>query len=193
MCYEYGGMFLAKTWKTVNGKRYPAWVLKKAVWDKDQKRQKQVYVAYVGTKKVLSWTKAQEICQDKGISLEELQHVKRLQIEKPPEATPQATQDEGDTMTGPSQAKEQTIEEEEVDPEIGFDVPETTPAEMVRQLRAYYELGNTLGDYDDLAYRISPSIDAEELRMVEQDRAVLDGAEQERLRNKWRWMHGVIA
>jgi hypothetical protein len=186
-------MFLAKTWKTVNGKRYPAWVLKKAVWDKDQKRQKQVYVAYVGTNKVLSWAKAQEICQDKNLSWDELQQVKRLRIEKPPEDKHRDARLDHEEAAAQRPVDEHRAEATEDEAEVGFDVPEATPAEMVRQLREYYGLGSTLGDYDDLAYRISPSIDAEELRMVEQDRAVLDGAEQERLRNKWRWMHGVIA
>ena len=193
MCYEYGGMFLAKTWKTVNGKRYPAWVLKKAVWDKEQKRQKQVYVAYVGTTKVLSWDKAQEICQDKNLSMDELRQVKRLRIEEPSEAKHRAMPLNHDEFVAPPPSEEQQTEAAEAEEEIGFDVPEATPAEMVRQLRAYYGLGDALADYDDLAYRISPSIDAEELRMVEQDRAVLEGDEQERLRKKWRWMNGVIA
>ncbi len=186
-------MFLAKTWKTVNGRRYPAWVLKKAVWDKDQKRQKQVYVAYVGTNKVLAWEKAQQICHDKNISWEELQAVKRLKIEKPPEAEHADTSLDHDNVVAQSQTENHGADASEGDADLGFDVAEATPAEMVRQLREYYGLGNTLGDYDDLAYWISPFIDAEQLRMVEQDRAVLSGKEQDRLRNKWRWMNGVIA
>lgn len=193
MCYEYGGMFLAKVWKTVNGTRYPGWVLKKSVWDKDEKRQKQVYVGYIGANKQITLGKAKQLCRDKGLTLEELRQVKGLEVAE-------STQDKAtdvsidNPLRVPPQRREQDIAEGlHADPDVGFDVPEATLAEMVRELREHYGLGDTLAEYDDLAYKISPSLEAETLRLVEQDRAVLDGATQKRLRDKWRWATGRSA
>lgn len=73
-------MFLAKVWKTANGKKYEAWVLKKGVWDKIEKRYRQVYLAYVGTTTKITHEKAAEICTKLGVSLSELKRVRRLKI-----------------------------------------------------------------------------------------------------------------
>lgn len=186
-------MFLAKTWSTVNGKRYPRWVLKKSIWNKEKKRQQQMYVAYVGKERKLTWEKACEICRAKGINIDDLRNVKRLQIEEPVTPKHREATINSSLQVFPPQRDESVSEDQEADADVGFDVPEATPAEMVRELRAYYELGNTFEDYDDLAYRIDPSIEAEELRMVEDDRAVLGGRAQERLRSKWQWVKGISA
>ena len=193
MCYKDTGMFLAKTWSTVNGKRYPRGVLKKSVWDKERKRQQQKYVAYIGTERKITWEKACEICREKGIELEELQSVKRLRIDNPVADKSVTEKAVGldihiPLQVIPPQRDEPVSEEEESD--VGFDVPKATPAEMVQDLREYWGLGVTYEDYDDLAYKIDPSIEAEDLRMVEEDRVVLEGRAQERLRNKWRWVKG---
>lgn len=193
MCYEYRVMFLAKSWKTVNGKRYPKWDLKKSIWDKEKKRQRQVYVAYIGTERKITWDQACEICRKKEIEMAELQSVKRLKIEKPVENENIEITIADPLNVAPPSRRESVPENRETDADVGFDVPEATPAEMVRELRAYYGLGTTFEDYDDLAYRIDPSIEAEELRMVEDDRAVLGGRAQERMRGKWQWMKGKEA
>lgn len=183
-------MFLAKSWKTVNGKRYPKWDLKKSVWDKEAKRQKQVYIAYVGTDKTLSWEKACEICRDKGVAMEELQRVKGLRIE-PPSRPKREELSIDDVLQAPARPeKGASAEGSASEAEAGGDAPEATPAKMVRELREFYRFDRTFEGYDELAYRIDPTLDAEELRMVEQDRAVLTGRPKERLRYKWRWATG---
>lgn len=187
------GMFLAKVWKTVNGKRYPGWVLKKSVWDKEAKRQKQIYVGYIGPEKRITWEKAQELCREKGVSFEELRRVKRLEIVEPAEDKASELPIPNPLSIPPRSTEGTVSEEEQIDVEVGFDVPRATLPEMVRAIRTHYGLGDTLTDYDDLAYKISPFLDAETLRLVEQDRAVLDGHSQEQLRHKWRWIHGIIA
>ena len=62
-------MFLARTWKTVKGKRYESWVLKAGIWDKAHKRYKQVHRAYVGKSRSIKLDKALAICQKLGITL----------------------------------------------------------------------------------------------------------------------------
>jgi len=78
-------MFLAK--KTIKKRLadgrvgvYTRYVLAKAIWDKEERRQKQKYVGYVGTKPVLTLAKAKEICKAKGLKLEDLKKVKGLRI-----------------------------------------------------------------------------------------------------------------
>ncbi|MBI1730701.1 hypothetical protein HY229_07440 [Candidatus Acetothermia bacterium] len=73
-------MFLAKVWKTASGKKYEAWVLKKGVWDKIEKRYRQVYLAYVGTTTKITHERAAEICTKLGVPLGELKRVRRLKI-----------------------------------------------------------------------------------------------------------------
>lgn len=190
-CYEQNVMFLAKTWKTVNGRRYEAWVLKKSAWDPEEKRGKQVYLAYIGKTKSLSADKAEAICRKIGVDMEELRKVKGLRIETPAEDPVSEA-----SIIQQEQPEEQQLEpdivgESEDEPDVGFDVPDATPAEMVAQLRAHYGLDGTYEDYDTLAHKIGPLyVNAERLRMVEQDRAVLEGNAQERLRHAWRWATG---
>ena len=79
-------MFLAKTWKVQGGKRYEAWVLKAAVWDKALKRQKQVYLAYVGKSRTIPESRARELARrisrklGREVTVEDLRKVKRLRI-----------------------------------------------------------------------------------------------------------------
>lgn len=186
MCYEMGSMFLAKAWKTVNGTRYPGWALKKSVWDKKEKRQKQEYVAYIGKSKTITYEKACDICANKGLTIDELRNVNRLKIEEPPKPKRRELSINVPLHVSPPQREEPVSEDQESD--VGFDIPEATLAEMVRDLREYFGFDATYEDYDDLAYKIDPSIEAEDLRMVEEDRAVLEGRVQERLRSKWQWM-----
>ena len=191
-------MFLAKSWKTVNGKRYPQWALKKTVWDKAEKRQRQIYIAYIGTQKTIPLEKARRICADKDITMEELRQVKRLNIEEPVKH-----KRNGIKITNPlpvSSMRQQAVPPDKPtsakpapEAEASAVDSEATPAEMVRELRAYYGLGSSDEDYDDLAYKISPNIEAEELRRVEEQGLRLDDDEaHERLIGKWRWVKGGV-
>jgi hypothetical protein len=68
------------------GNQYGWWVLKTSVWDKETKRQRQVYLAYVGTKRTITESRAKEIAQavseklGRKVTVEDLKRVKRLRI-----------------------------------------------------------------------------------------------------------------
>lgn len=65
-------MFVAKGVQRKNGKVYIFYSLRKAVWDKQAKRQKQVYVAGLGPSRTISLEKAEKIAQKIGCSLDDL-------------------------------------------------------------------------------------------------------------------------
>jgi hypothetical protein len=155
-------MFLAKTWKTVNGKRYEAWVLKRGVWDKEQKRHKQVYLAYIGKSRQISIQKARQICEKLGITLQELRKVKRLTLVE-----------EGQPVVRP--------EHERVESPPALPIPM-----MIRELRQSYGLEQTLEDYRMLASRIgSLLITAVQLRLAEEERYVLTRDQRNRIQELW--------
>ena len=125
-------MFLAKTWSTRNGKKYEAWVLKRAIWDKETKRMKQKYLAYVGKTKSIKLDKALQICEKLSIPLEELRKVRRLRIIEP-------------------ESLAEVIRERPVGQSRS---PALTAAMMIRELRERYDLLPTQEGYETLAMRI---------------------------------------
>ncbi|MBI1743944.1 hypothetical protein HYR54_12895 [Candidatus Acetothermia bacterium] len=68
--------------KRQDGSEYRYWVLKRVVWDKKLKKNRQEYVSYIGpgAKPVLSLSKAKAICKKTGLTLHHLDSVKRLKI-----------------------------------------------------------------------------------------------------------------
>lgn len=74
-------LFLTRSRRqTKDGKRYPFWVLRENSWDSNTKSVRQQYVAYVGIRPELTLSKARRICEEKGLSLEDLRAVKGLTI-----------------------------------------------------------------------------------------------------------------
>lgn len=124
-------MFLAKTWTTRKGKKYPAWVLKTAKWDKEKKRMKQVYLAYVGKTKTIDLEKALKICTKLEIPLDELKKVKRLRVIEP----------------------KSLAEVIHPQPE-GRRYPALSAQMMIRELRERHQIPNSYEGYEYLAVRI---------------------------------------
>jgi hypothetical protein len=64
------------------------WVLKAAVWDKEAKRNRQVYLGYIGTSARITETAARKLAAKasaklgRPITLDDLRKVKRLRIIK---------------------------------------------------------------------------------------------------------------
>lgn len=76
-------MYIVKSYrKRADGSKWTYYYLRDTVWDKKLKRQKNIYLAYLGTKRVITQAKARAICKKLGITLEELKKVKRLKIVK---------------------------------------------------------------------------------------------------------------
>lgn len=152
-------MFLAKGWKIVKGKRYPFWSLKRSVWDKETKRQKQVYLAYIGTSKRISLEKAHQIIDRLGISLEELRKVRGLSInEVRPEAAVSAPQEEPAAPPGIS------------------------APQLIGELRKRLGVGETRVDYQMLAVRVGViHINAEQLKLAEEGSFTLSPTQRERI------------
>lgn len=152
-------MFLAKTWTKKNGKKYESWVLKKSVWDKEKKRMRQVYLAYLGASKRIDLEKAQKICGKLSISQDELRKVKRLKIAEPL------------SLIRPSVQAEH--------------VPKFEPREvrtMIAGLRKRYGLSATSEGYQQLAVRIGVlHISSRELQMSELGQIRLREDQMERL------------
>jgi hypothetical protein len=63
-----------------SGKRRGYYVLRRSVWDREEKRRKTLYVAYLGVKPELLLSRAKKICKRWGIPLEALRSVRRLKI-----------------------------------------------------------------------------------------------------------------
>jgi len=72
---------LSKAAKTTkSGRTYPFWVIRASKYDKEIRATRTKYFAYVGTEPILSESKAKEICEKKGITMENLRRTNRLQI-----------------------------------------------------------------------------------------------------------------
>jgi hypothetical protein len=142
----------------VNGKRYEAWVLKKGVWDKEQKRHKQVYLAYIGKSRRISIQKAHRICEKLGLPLEELRKVKRLTLV---EESHRAVRPDKKGVESP---------------------PTPLLSVLISELRQGYGLGQSLEDYQMLAMRIGVlHINADQLRLAEAERYVPTRDQQDRI------------
>lgn len=78
---QYVGMFLAKTVRrTKSGKIRVYYVLRTSYWDKSLKRQRHRYLAYIGTKPVLTIAEARQLAHRLGCTVDDLRRVKRLRI-----------------------------------------------------------------------------------------------------------------
>lgn len=194
-------MFLAKTWKTVKGRRYESWVLKKAVWDRRHKRYRQVYLAYIGKSRRISLEKAREICEKLGITLDELRMVNRLTIEgeRPEpqslfwgegrgETPPEARRTAGPRSPAEGERShfqpERKAEPEESEPPPPPEVPVPT---MIQELRRQFGLGQLFQDYQALTVRIGRlHVSPDELRLAEAGQSELSGAQQRQLGQIWR-------
>lgn len=74
-------MYITRIYKKrVDGTKGYYYVLYRSYWDYIQKRQKNKYLAYLGTKPEISEEKAKQIATKLGISLDELRKVKKLTI-----------------------------------------------------------------------------------------------------------------
>lgn len=80
-------MFLTKQRKKKpNGGYWYSWVLRESYWDKAEKRLKQRYVAYVGTKRTITESQARELARKiseklgREVTVEDLRRVKRLRV-----------------------------------------------------------------------------------------------------------------
>jgi hypothetical protein len=148
-------MFLAKTWVTKNGVRYETWVLKKAVWNKEKKRTRQVYLASLGRSKRISLQKATEICKKLSIPLEELRQVRRLKIVDDPAA-------------GRSKRK---VAVKQAPPARKEKSPRLAPSEqatLVKELRQRYGLPATPDGFQQLAMRVGVlHVSVRELQITE--------------------------
>ena len=80
-------MYLAEQRKKVNGKVYGYWVLRETIWDKKGQRSVQRYVAYLGTSRTITRTKAKQLAEKIGCSVDDLSRVRRLRILENSEAT----------------------------------------------------------------------------------------------------------
>ncbi len=82
-CYTHS-MFIARVWHKDRRKAY--WVLKASVWDKNTKRQRQVYLGYVGPKREITEAKAQELAEKaseklgRPVTVEQIKKVRRLKV-----------------------------------------------------------------------------------------------------------------
>lgn len=124
---------MARTWVKRNDKKYESWVLKKAVWDREKKRMRQVYLAYLGRSKRISLEKALKICEKISVTLVELKAVKRLKI---------------------IDAQRQPIRKIPVAEPVKKPRPVRDIPAMIADLRRKYDLSATLEDYQQLAMRI---------------------------------------
>ena len=164
-------MFLAKTWKTIRGKRYVSWSLKKGIWDKERKRYKQIYLAYVGKSKKITLEKAQEICTKLGIPLDEMRKVKRLRIVELEEA--------------PS-VQVEPIAQIEVKREVAEEPVTRHIPTLIKDLRERYDLEYSVEDYETLAMHIGILVvNASDLRRAELEQLILPPHQQKRIEEAW--------
>jgi len=75
-------MYLAKSFRkrVTKSKPWTYYFLRDTVWDPKTKKRRNVYLAYVGTKPVLSLEKARKIAKKLGVKLEDLRRVRGLKI-----------------------------------------------------------------------------------------------------------------
>jgi hypothetical protein len=75
------GFYIARNpTNLASGKRRVYYVLRRSVWDREEKRRKTLYVAYLGVKPELPLSRAKKICKRWRIPLEALWSVRRLKI-----------------------------------------------------------------------------------------------------------------
>jgi hypothetical protein len=75
-------VYLAKSFRKRVTKKTP-WVyyfLRDTRWDPKTKKRRNIYLAYVGVRPVLSEKKARQIARKLGVSLDELKRVRGLKI-----------------------------------------------------------------------------------------------------------------
>ena len=185
-------MFLAKVWKISNGKKYEAWVLKRGVWDKQEKRYRQLYLAYIGTSTAISPKKADQICEKLAISLDELLKVRRLKItdidlsstvDQPhvESISPLASSQFGLTQSAP--VSETTHVSGQMTSQ-SFSALGVDSALLIRKLREQFGLSRTPKCYEELAMRVGVlRVSAPELRRVEAHEASLRPEQIEWLKN----------
>lgn len=76
-------LFLTRGSKKPKGKTkatHTFYVLRENRWDHKAKSSRQRHVAYIGTKPEITAEKAERICEEKGITMDQLQRVNRLTI-----------------------------------------------------------------------------------------------------------------
>jgi len=74
-------MYLAKTYrKDAEGKPLTYWILRETRWDREERRSKNHYLAYVGPSRRITLKRASELAAKLGCSIEELERVKHLRI-----------------------------------------------------------------------------------------------------------------
>lgn len=80
--YTYSMSIFVATgrYKKRDGSYYVYYVLREGYWDKRERRIKQRYVGYIGTRPVLSLSNARKLAQKAGITLDELRRVRGLTI-----------------------------------------------------------------------------------------------------------------
>lgn len=67
------------------GNRVYFWEIKETFWDKQIKKTRQRFIGYLGKEPTLTESKAQKICEKRGITMEQLRKVNRLIIIPDPE------------------------------------------------------------------------------------------------------------
>jgi hypothetical protein len=75
-------VYLAKSFRKRVTKKTP-WVyyfLRDTIWDSKKKKRRNVYLAYIGTKPILTEKKARAIAKKLGITLDDLRAVRGLRI-----------------------------------------------------------------------------------------------------------------
>ena len=74
------------------GKPYKFWIIRETYYDREISGTKHRYLGYVGKEPVITESKAREICEKRGLTLDQLQNVNKLTIVPDPE--PEKTQQE---------------------------------------------------------------------------------------------------
>jgi hypothetical protein len=75
-------LYIAKSFRKRVTKKTP-WTyffLRETIWDPKKKRRRNVYLAYIGTRPILTEKKARAIAKKLGVTLEDLKAVRGLRI-----------------------------------------------------------------------------------------------------------------
>jgi len=77
-------MYLAKSFRRRATKKTPwtYYFLRETIWDAKTKKRRNVYLAYVGVKPILTEKKARQIASRLGCTIDELKRVRGLKIIK---------------------------------------------------------------------------------------------------------------
>jgi len=75
-------MYLAKSFRRRATKETPwtYYFLRETIWDPKTKKRRNVYLAYVGVKPILTEKKARQIAKKIGCSVDELKRIRGLRI-----------------------------------------------------------------------------------------------------------------